>query len=187
MSDLIGKQFDLYQTSALSGFPDLLLVSRCGTAWWRGRTKLMQTRRSCRIGVRNSKPSPTCFFLYRWLVVKSSKQQTFTLDQNQSLTLNPSQVLTLNQIKRDAQGKLEEELSHARTELEEMTQVYIQINTSIYIPKHRKNCECCPGHYLIVSHYSSISWFKFRNLSVIVNCVTNSLNGFQSKSRSLSL
>ena len=23
--------------------------------------------------------------------------------------------------------------------------------------KHRKNCECCPGHYLIVSHYSSMS------------------------------
>ena len=22
--------------------------------------------------------------------------------------------------------------------------------------KHRKNCECCPGHYLIVNHYSSI-------------------------------
>ena len=21
--------------------------------------------------------------------------------------------------------------------------------------KHRKNCECCPGHYLIVNHYSS--------------------------------
>ena len=30
--------------------------------------------------------------------------------------------------------------------------------------EHRKNCECC--------HYSSMSWFKFRNLSVIVNCVT---------------
>ena len=53
--------------------------------------------------------------------------------------------------------------------------------------KHRKNCKCCPGHSLIVNHYSSISWFKFRNLSVIVNCVPNSLNGFQSKSRSLSL
>ena len=22
--------------------------------------------------------------------------------------------------------------------------------------KHRKNCECCPGHYMIVDHYSSI-------------------------------
>ena len=22
--------------------------------------------------------------------------------------------------------------------------------------KHRKNCECCPGHYLILDHYSSI-------------------------------
>ena len=53
--------------------------------------------------------------------------------------------------------------------------------------KHRKNGKCCPGHYLIVNRYSSISWFKFRNLSVIVNCVTNSLNGFQSKSRLLSL
>ena len=25
-----------------------------------------------------------------------------------------------------------------------------------YEEKHRKNCECCPGHYLIVDHYSSI-------------------------------
>ena len=24
------------------------------------------------------------------------------------------------------------------------------------ILKHRKNCECCPGHHLIVDHYSSI-------------------------------
>ena len=37
--------------------------------------------------------------------------------------------------------------------------------------KHRKNCECCPGHYLIVNHYSLMSWFKFCYLSVIVNCV----------------
>ena len=42
--------------------------------------------------------------------------------------------------------------------------------------KHRKNCKCCPGHYLIVNHYSSMSWSKFRNLSEMVNCVTNSLN-----------
>ena len=42
--------------------------------------------------------------------------------------------------------------------------------------RHRKNCECCPGHSLIVNHYSSMSWFKFRNLSEMVNCVTNSLN-----------
>ena len=40
--------------------------------------------------------------------------------------------------------------------------------------KHRKNCECCPGHYLIVNHYFSMSWFKFCNLWVIVNCVNNS-------------
>ena len=33
-----------------------------------------------------------------------------------------------------------------------------------------------PVLYLIVTHYSSMSWFKFRNLSVIVNCVTKSLN-----------
>ena len=43
------------------------------------------------------------------------------------------------------------------------------------IDKHRKNCKCCPSHYLIVNPYSSMSWFKFRNLSVIVNCVTKSL------------
>ena len=26
----------------------------------------------------------------------------------------------------------------------------------IVFRKHRKNCECCPGHYLIINHYSSI-------------------------------
>ena len=41
--------------------------------------------------------------------------------------------------------------------------------------KHRKNCECCSGHYLIVNHYPSMSWFKFRNLTVIVSSVTNSI------------
>ena len=40
------------------------------------------------------------------------------------------------------------------------------------LKKHRKNCECCPGHYLIVNHYSLMSWFKFCNLLVIFNCVT---------------
>ena len=30
------------------------------------------------------------------------------------------------------------------------------INATISNIKHRKNCECCPGHYLIVDHYSSI-------------------------------
>ena len=40
--------------------------------------------------------------------------------------------------------------------------------------KHHKNCECCPGHYLIVNHYSSMSWFKFHNMSVMVNYVTKS-------------
>ena len=33
---------------------------------------------------------------------------------------------------------------------------------------HRKNCECCPGHFLIVNRYSSMSWFKLRDLSVMV-------------------
>ena len=51
----------------------------------------------------------------------------------------------------------------------------LDMETFVHI-KHRKNCECCPGHYLIVNHYSSMSWFKFRNLSEMVNCVTNSLN-----------
>ena len=49
------------------------------------------------------------------------------------------------------------------------------LSTFCLLHKHRKNCECCPGHYLIVNHYSSMSWFKFRNLSVIVSCVTKSL------------
>ena len=30
------------------------------------------------------------------------------------------------------------------------------------------------GHYLIVSHYSSMSWFRYRNLSVIVTSVIKS-------------
>ena len=29
-------------------------------------------------------------------------------------------------------------------------------NCTAALTKHRKNCECCPGHHLIVDHYSSI-------------------------------
>ena len=43
------------------------------------------------------------------------------------------------------------------------------------VKKHRKNCECCPGHNLTANHKASMSSFKFRNLSVTVNCVTKSL------------
>ena len=35
--------------------------------------------------------------------------------------------------------------------------LFININVHLNLKyKHRKNCECCPGHYLIVNHYSSI-------------------------------
>ena len=63
----------------------------------------------------------------------------------------------------------------------------VHIHTATHTLKHRTNCECCPGHYPIVDHYSSMSRFKFRNLSAIVNLVTNSLNRSQSKSKSKSL
>ena len=56
-----------------------------------------------------------------------------------------------------------------------LSQIYSVQFQELKHSKHRKNCECCPGHYLIVSHFSSMSGFKFRNLSVIVNCVTKSL------------
>ena len=45
-------------------------------------------------------------------------------------------------------------------------------NIHTWCLKYRKNCECCPGQYLTVNHKPSMSWFKFRNLLVIVNCVT---------------
>ena len=44
--------------------------------------------------------------------------------------------------------------------------------------KHRKNYKCCPGHSLNVSYLPSKSWFKFLNLSEIVNCVSRSLNHY---------
>ena len=34
--------------------------------------------------------------------------------------------------------------------------VWTTFKEHVYASKHRKNCECCPGHYLIVNHYSSI-------------------------------
>ena len=33
----------------------------------------------------------------------------------------------------------------------------IRQNSQPLFQKHRKNCECCPGQYLIVNHYSSMS------------------------------
>ena len=35
---------------------------------------------------------------------------------------------------------------------EEVVEGYLCIHI-----KHRNNCECCQGHYLIVNHYSSMS------------------------------
>ena len=61
----------------------------------------------------------------------------------------------------------------------------VPMNYLTNLSKHRKNCECCPGRYLI--YYPSMSWFIFCNLSVIVNCVTISLNRSQSISLSVSL
>ena len=40
--------------------------------------------------------------------------------------------------------------------------------------KHRKNCGCCPGHSLTVSHQPSVSWQQFLNLSGIVDCIPKS-------------
>ena len=36
------------------------------------------------------------------------------------------------------------------------TNIWVKWFNHIHYKKHRKNCECCPGHYLIVDHYSSI-------------------------------
>ena len=61
--------------------------------------------------------------------------------------------------------------SHTRTH------THIHTRTIAHILKRNiVRCECCPGHYLIVNHYSSMLWSKCRNLSVIVNWVTKSLN-----------
>ena len=34
--------------------------------------------------------------------------------------------------------------------------LYFHYTSASQDSKHRKNCECCPGHYLVVDHYSSI-------------------------------
>ena len=36
------------------------------------------------------------------------------------------------------------------------TNILVEWFNHIHYKKHRKNCEWCPGHYLIVDHYSSI-------------------------------
>ena len=40
--------------------------------------------------------------------------------------------------------------------ISDQTSVAIRMFKKHIFQKHRKNCECCPGHYLIVDHYSSI-------------------------------
>ena len=48
--------------------------------------------------------------------------------------------------------------NHTRFVFEEnLTHLVFKENTTrlVFEKKHRKNCECCPGHYLIVDHYSS--------------------------------
>ena len=57
-----------------------------------------------------------------------------------------------------------EEMVQERTQLEDIFndvkmigKIFFPIVVCGEVPnKHRKNCECCPGHYLIVDHYSSI-------------------------------
>ena len=45
------------------------------------------------------------------------------------------------------------------------------------LSKHRKNCEGCPGHYLIVNHFSSMSWFKFcKSIVSLSHLFTKSLS-----------
>ena len=60
------------------------------------------------------------------------------------------------------------------TKYKEYKRTYVKnigFNSSVYktdfgglisaiIVKHRKNCECCPGYYLIVNHYSSMSQYQ---------------------------
>ena len=50
----------------------------------------------------------------------------------------------------------------------------------IYKKKHHKNCECCPGHYLIVNHYSSMNVMvqvsQYVNNSQLCHLVTKSLS-----------
>ena len=53
--------------------------------------------------------------------------------------------------------------------------------------KPRKNGECCQCQSLTVSHLPSMSCLQYLNLSGTVNCVTNSLNRSQSKSKSTPL
>ena len=60
------------------------------------------------------------------------------------------------------------------TKYKEYKRTYVKnmgFNSSVYktdfgglisaiIVKHRKNCECCPGYYMMVNHYSSMSQYQ---------------------------
>ena len=70
----------------------------------------------------------------------------------QTMVPIPKDVPSIGQIKRQtAEENLinhEEWFSWGKGEKRE---------TMVIFPKkHRKNCECCPGHYLIVNHYDVI-------------------------------
>ena len=56
----------------------------------------------------------------------------------------------INLIKRDAQGKLEEELCHAKNEIEEMKLVSDKISSHMYIHKfisQKKSITCTPASF----------------------------------------
>ena len=137
---MIGKQFDLDQTSAHSGLPVFCALTFSGQV----RNSLMKKedeadaeKKKLHNRCQNLEAKTDLLLSAKVNSRKKFKTTNLRMDQNQSLNPESKSSLTLNQIKKDTQGKLEVELSHARIELEEMKQVYIQINTSIYIPKKR--------------------------------------------------
>ena len=57
-------------------------------------------------------------------------------------------------------SKLQERKGCNQIEIERKTisiaSSHLCLKVDGFVQKHRKNCECCPGHHLIVDHYSSI-------------------------------
>ena len=121
-------------------------IFRCEIVWWSERTRRAPRRRSCKTDATTWRKSPCCSIRRRWNMCSCS------------FSLKPP-------IKSDAQGKLEEELCHAKNEIVEMKQVSRNTKSCHMFP-HKFWLTCFPTNSGHVSLNISIHILPPKNVQV---------------------
>ena len=118
------------------------------------------------------------FSLISMTMQNKSRSLWTNLSKIRLLESTVSQGLPRGQI--SSKWIINSDLQHSSTEVFRQKSGILQTSQELQmLSRSLSDCQS-----LTLNRYSSMSWFKFRNLSVIVNCVTKSLNRCQSKSKS---